>query len=157
MNQTGSQPTSWGRCVLCGIPHNPICYAHNTEVTYLTSSEWSHILYKILRMGQSLNWIFPWFQKVWSNISAQIPMGISCGIQDIEPRLRWWPLCVEWHVHLRADSAVWLSHTSSIWPWSGMPKITFVWYICKRLTSLPCPHEWRISMGSMRKNLYRKK
>ncbi len=24
---------------------------------------------------------------------------------------------------LRADSAVWLSHTSSIWPWSGTPKV----------------------------------
>ncbi len=23
---------------------------------------------------------------------------------------------------LRADSAVWLSHTSSVWPWSGAPK-----------------------------------
>ncbi len=62
-------------------------------------------------------------------------MGISCGIQDIELRLRWWLLQVEWHVHLRADSAVWLSHTSSVWPWSGVPKSTFIWYICKWLTS----------------------
>jgi hypothetical protein len=29
-----------------------------------------------------------------------------------------------WRVHhLRADSEVWLSHTSSIWPWSGTPKV----------------------------------
>ncbi len=29
-----------------------------------------------------------------------------------------------WHVrHLRADSEVWLSHTSSVWPWSGAPKV----------------------------------
>ncbi len=29
-----------------------------------------------------------------------------------------------WHVcHLRADSVVWLSHTSSVWPWSGAPKV----------------------------------
>jgi hypothetical protein len=29
-----------------------------------------------------------------------------------------------WRVrHLRADSEVWLSHTSSIWPWSGAPKV----------------------------------
>ncbi len=49
--------------------------------------------------------------------------------------LRWWPLRVEWHVHLRADSVVWLSHTSSVWPWSSAPKSTFVQYICKRLTS----------------------
>ncbi len=83
----------------------------------------------------SLSWIFPWFQYVWSNISAWIPTGISCDIQDIKPRLRWWPLHVEWHVHLRADSAVWLSHTSSIWPWSGAPKSTFIRYICKRLMS----------------------
>ncbi len=64
-------------------------------------------------------------------------MGISCGIQDIELRLRWWPLRVEWHVHIRvrAVSAVWLSHTFSIWPCSSMPKSTLVRYICKRLTS----------------------
>ncbi len=30
-----------------------------------------------------------------------------------------WRIC-----HLRADSVVWLSHTSSIWPWSGAPKNT---------------------------------
>jgi hypothetical protein len=29
-----------------------------------------------------------------------------------------WPIC-----HLRADSVVWLSHMSSIWPWSGAPKV----------------------------------
>ncbi len=29
-----------------------------------------------------------------------------------------------WHVcHLRADSVVWLSHRSSVWPWSGAPKV----------------------------------
>ncbi len=29
-----------------------------------------------------------------------------------------------WRIrHLRADSVVWLSHTSSIWPWSGAPKV----------------------------------
>ncbi len=26
-------------------------------------------------------------------------------------------------VAIRADSVVWLSHTSSIWPWSGAPKV----------------------------------
>ncbi len=31
---------------------------------------------------------------------------------------------VMWHVcYLRADSVVWLSHTYSIWPWSGVPKV----------------------------------
>ncbi len=25
--------------------------------------------------------------------------------------------------HLRADTVVWLSHTSSVWPWSGAPKV----------------------------------
>ncbi len=29
-----------------------------------------------------------------------------------------WRVC-----HLRADSVVWLSHTSSVWPWSGVPKV----------------------------------
>ncbi len=29
-----------------------------------------------------------------------------------------WRVC-----HLRADSVVWLSNTSSIWPWSGVPKV----------------------------------
>ncbi len=52
-----------------------------------------------------------------------------------QTKVRWWPLHAEWHIHLRADSAVWLSHTSSIWPWSGTPKSTFVQYICKLLTS----------------------
>ncbi len=29
-----------------------------------------------------------------------------------------------WRIrHLRADSEVWLSHMSSIWPWSGVPKV----------------------------------
>ncbi len=82
-----------------------------------------------------------WFQYIWSNIFSQIPMEISCGIQDIKPRLRWWLFPVEWHVHLRADSAVWLSHGSSIWPWLGTPKSTFVRYICKQLTSLAPTNE----------------
>ncbi len=29
-----------------------------------------------------------------------------------------WRVC-----HLRADSVVWLSHTSSVQPWSGAPKV----------------------------------
>ncbi len=62
MIQTGSQLTSWERCVWCRILHHPLCYVHNTEVVYLASSEQNHILYEILRTGQSLNWIFPWFQ-----------------------------------------------------------------------------------------------
>ncbi len=37
--------------------------------------------------------------------------------------------------HLRADSVVWLSHTSSIWPWSGAPKVhlydTFLGGLCQ--------------------------
>ncbi len=126
---------------LGGLRHDPICYAPNPEVAFLTSSERSHVLYEIIRTGWSLNWIFPWFQYVWSNISVWIPMGISCGIQDIKPRLRWWPLRVEWHVYLRVDSAVWLSHTSSIWSWLGVPRSTFVWYICKPLTSLTPTNE----------------
>ena len=123
MKQDSPKPTSWERHVSCRILHDPICYALNTEVVYLTSSEQSHVLQEVLRMGQSLNWIFPQFHYIWSNISAQIPTGISCGIQDIEPRLRSWPLRVEWQVHLRADSVVWLSHTYSIWSWSGVPKV----------------------------------
>ncbi len=62
-----------------------------------------------------------------------------------------WRIC-----HLRADSAVWLSHTSSIWPWSGAPKSTFVWYICKRLTSL-APTNEESAWAQWGKNLYRKK
>ncbi len=31
---------------------------------------------------------------------------------------------VIWQVHhLRADSVVWLSHMSRVWPWSGAPKV----------------------------------
>ncbi len=38
-------------------------------------------------------------------------------------------------------SAVWLSHTSSVWPWLGVSKSKFVWYICQRLTSLAPTYE----------------
>ncbi len=135
MTQTGSQLTSWERCASCRILQNLICYAHDTEAAHLAGSEQNHVLYKSLRTGQSLNWIRPWFQYVWSNISAQIPTGISCDIQDVEPGWSGGLPMQECHVHLRADIRVSLSHTSIIWPWSGTPKGTFVWYICKWLTS----------------------
>ncbi len=45
-----------------------------------------------------------------SRITSRISSRIWCGAM--------WHIC-----HLRADSVVWLSHTSSIWPWSGAPKV----------------------------------
>jgi hypothetical protein len=45
-----------------------------------------------------------------SRITSRVSSRIWCG--------------AIWRVHhLRADSVVWLSHTSSIWPWSGAPKV----------------------------------
>ncbi len=37
MKWTRPQLTSWGRCASCRILHDPICYAHLTEVAYLPS------------------------------------------------------------------------------------------------------------------------
>ncbi len=48
--------------------------------------------------------------RVNSRINSRVSSRIWCG--------------AIWHVsHLRADSVVWLSHTSSVWPWSGAPKV----------------------------------
>ncbi len=45
--------------------------------------------------------------------------------------------------HLRADSVVWLSHTSSIWPWSGTPKVrlynTFLGGLRQSYQAQHCP------------------
>ncbi len=56
-----------------------------------------------------------------------------------------WCVC-----HPRADSVVWLSHTSSIWPWSGAPKVplysTFLGglrqAITQRWTKSPTSGSW---------------
>ncbi len=51
-----------------------------------------------------------------SRIASRVSSRIWCGSM--------WRVC-----HLRADSVVWLLHTSSIWPWSGVPK-----YLCTTLS-----------------------
>jgi hypothetical protein len=48
--------------------------------------------------------------SICSRITWRVSSRIWCG--------EMWCVC-----HLRADSVVWLSHTSSVWPWSGMPKV----------------------------------
>ncbi len=48
--------------------------------------------------------------RITSRITSRVSSRIWCGAI--------WRIC-----HLRADSEVWLSHTSSIWPWSGAPKV----------------------------------
>ncbi len=55
MKQDSPQSTSGERHVSCRILHDPICYSPNPEVVYLTSSEWSQVLKKVLPMGQSFN------------------------------------------------------------------------------------------------------
>ncbi len=58
-----------------------------------------------------------------------------------------------WHVrHLRADSVVWLSHKSSVWPWSGMPKVhlynTFLGGLHQCFLSYQsCVFGWRHSLN----------
>ncbi len=86
----------------------------------MSSSEGSHILYGRLRTEQPLNWIHPWIQLVWSNKSAQIPMELSCGVWDIFPQ---WGGAFYVTATSALTSAECQCHTSSVWPWSGMPKV----------------------------------
>ncbi len=57
---------------------------------------------------------------------------------------------------LRADLAVWLSHMSSIWPWSGVPKVRLYSTFINGIRH--SPPRMKNQRGSMRKNtLYVKK
>ncbi len=52
-----------------------------------------------------------------------------------------------WHIrHLRADSEVWLSHTSSVGPWSGAPKLrlydTFLGGLLQCWRTVPRLYQW---------------
>ena len=61
-----------------------------------------------------------------------------------------------WRVHhLRADSVVWLSHTSSVWPWSGTPKVHLYNTFLGSLHHLA--PQMKNQRGSMRKKPYREK
>ncbi len=53
-----------------------------------------------------------------------------------------------WHVRrLRADSVVWLSHSSSVWPWSGAPKVRlYNTFLGSLRHVLHHPLHWGISM-----------
>ncbi len=62
--------------------------------------------------------------------------------------------------HLRANSSVWLSHTSSIWPWWGVPKVhlysTFISSLCQAFninngtpTGIGIIHWFSTSMGTI--------
>ncbi len=61
-----------------------------------------------------------------------------------------------WICHLRADSVVWLSHTSSIWPLSGAPKVLLYDTFLGSLRHLP--PQMKNQHGLIEeKTLYRKK
>ncbi len=84
--------------------------------------------------------------RITSRVNSRITSGVSSRI---------WCGAI-WRVrHLRADSVVWLSHTSSVWPWSDAPKVQLCGIFLGSLRHLP---PWMKNQhGSMRKNLYRKK
>ncbi len=105
IKQDSPWPMSRERHVSCRILCDPICYSPDPNVVYLTSSERSHILWEVLRMGQSLNWIFHGFQYVWSDIFALIPMEISCGVKGIFPQ---WGGDTWCHCYLSVDIC-WIS------------------------------------------------
>ncbi len=67
--------------------------------------------------------------STYSRIISRVSSRIWCGAM--------WCIC-----HLRANSVVWLSHTSSIWPWSGMPKVwlynTFLGGLRQKVRVKPC-------------------
>ncbi len=60
--------------------------------------------------------------KITSRVSSIITSRVNSRISSrVSSRI--WHGAI-WHIrHLRADSVVWLSHTSSVWPWSGAPKV----------------------------------
>ncbi len=86
----------------------------------MSSSEGSHTLYGSLRTERPLNWIHPWIQLVWSNRLALIDTKISCGVQDIFLQ---WGGAFYVTATLALTSAKCQRHMSSVWPWSGMPKV----------------------------------
>jgi hypothetical protein len=66
--------------------------------------------------------------------------------------LRWCLLC---HRHLRVDICWMPPHSSSIWPWSGVPKVRLYGTLLSSLC--PSPHKWRFSMGSIREEPLKEK
>ncbi len=60
--------------------------------------------------------------RITSKVSSRITSRVSSRITSRVSSRIWG--CAIWRVpHPRADSVVWLSHTSIVWPWSGAPKV----------------------------------
>ncbi len=55
------------------------------------------------------------------HVMVFIPSTCSRITSRVSSRI--WPAAMWCICHLRADSVVWLSHTSSVWPLSGVPKV----------------------------------
>ncbi len=55
-----------------------------------------------------------------SRITSWVSSRITSRVSSRVWHGAMWRVC-----HPRADSVVWLSHMSSIWPWSGVPKVRF--------------------------------
>ncbi len=60
--------------------------------------------------------------RITSRVSSRITSRVNSRITSRVSSRIWrgtiWRVC-----HLRAASVVWLFHASSIWPWSGVPKL----------------------------------
>ena len=130
----GSLACEQGTWISHRILHDTIHPSVSSELAHMSSSEGSHILYGSLRKEQLLNWIHPWIQLVWSNRLALIATEISCGVWDIFPQ---WGGTFYVTATSALTSAECQHHTSSIWPWSGTPKVRLYYTFLGGLRHLP--------------------
>ncbi len=74
-----------------------------------------------------------------TNTSPYVGIQWWCGddVVDLPPHI----LMRCWAQHLRPDFNIWLHHTSSIWPLSGLPKIPLFCTEYNRPTTLPPTNE----------------
>ncbi len=91
-----------------------LCQLHDYD---LKIRSWLSLLYQFLGRDKLLLrdpglkiHVMVFIPSTCSSITSRVSSRIWRGAM--------WRIC-----HLRADSVVWLSHTSSIWPWSGEQKV----------------------------------
>ncbi len=71
---------------------------------------------------------------VWSDIIALIPIRKKSFLFKTSWQMRWWPSPLRSVTATSAlTSAECQRHTSSIWPWSGMPKVCLYYTILSSL------------------------
>ncbi len=130
----GTQPTGWERCGSCSILHDPIYYTQRFEVAHLASCKRGHILYGSQRTERPLNWIHPrsssydLIDRHWFLRRYLVVFKVSFHDDGVTPGVT-------------ATSALTSTecqrHTSSVWPWSGTPKVGLYYSFLGGLHHLP--------------------